>query len=384
MIDEKAPARAFRRSDFLKAAGAAGLAAATTGGLLEAAPALANGHPGGSGKSLAGHLTRISHVVCNVSDLERAREFWERWTPMRMYARTQTPRQRFRGLGIRSGQFDGYLMRSESDPGSPLGGPNYMSVHLVQWQDPAPVGVPYDSPLHVGWYRLCFAVEGTLAETHAALVAGGVTPYVPYTPDVAYFGIPDPDGITIEYIKLGNSTPRPTWIANATPNVQRDHVWYTETLGLNALFRATSCQLPNWLGPHPGTAAYDTVFMQAGSDPRLAIDFLEWSGPGPNGESEFGAGPNLSFGKPYREPNHLGYVRLAFEVDDIDACYDILRRSRPLGKAPGLAGPPEEWDLGPDAGTRRVLILNDPRGVGIELIERPPLPDVSTSPPAAC
>jgi hypothetical protein len=36
-----------------------------------------------------------------------------------------------------------------------------------------------------------------------------------------------------------------------------------------------------------------------------------------------------------------------------------------------VAGPPEEWDMG-DFGTRKVVIFEDPDGIMLELIERPP------------
>jgi hypothetical protein len=43
-------------------------------------------------------------------------------------------------------------------------------------------------------------------------------------------------------------------------------------------------------------------------------------------------------------------------------------------------GPVETWDLG-DLGTRRVLLMVDPDGMGLELIQRPPYPS-ETAPTA--
>ena len=65
-------------------------------------------------------------------------------------------------------------------------------------------------------------------------------------------------------------------------------------------------------------------------------------------------------------PNHLGIIRLAFEVDDIEAAYHKLRKAWHR-----VAGPPEEWDMG-EFGTRKVVIFEDPDGIMLELIERPP------------
>jgi len=58
-------------------------------------------------------------------------------------------------------------------------------------------------------------------------------------------------------------------------------------------------------------------------------------------------------------------MRLAFEVDDIEAAYHELRK---VWKR--VAGPPEEWDMG-DFGTRKVVIFEDVDGIMLELIERP-------------
>ena len=67
------------------------------------------------------------------------------------------------------------------------------------------------------------------------------------------------------------------------------------------------------------------------------------------------------FGRPYPVPNHLGIIRLAFEVDDIDAAFHELRK---VWKR--VAGPPEEWDMG-EFGTRKVVIFEDPDGIMLEL-----------------
>ena len=109
----------IRRGVFLRRAAVAGAGVAAVGG-LGAGTALAGGSYaiGKPGTSLYDRVNRFSHLVCNVSDLERAKEFWKKWTPMRAYARTQTPQQAFPNLGISSGQFDGYLMRDMNDPGS--------------------------------------------------------------------------------------------------------------------------------------------------------------------------------------------------------------------------------------------------------------------------
>jgi len=66
----------------------------------------------------------------------------------------------------------------------------------------------------------------------------------------------------------------------------------------------------------------------------------------------------------------VGIQRLAFEVDDLDAAADALRRQLPESLRDSVRGP-EIWDLGGDL-TRRVAIFRDHDGIAYELREQPP------------
>ena len=74
---------------------------------------------------------------------------------------------------------------------------------------------------------------------------------------------------------------------------------------------------------------------------------------------------------PYAEPNHVGIVRCAIEVDNLDAVHEILKRSTWAQQYPILMGGIEEWDFGPQWGARRVLNFKDPEGVAFQLVEQP-------------
>ena len=74
---------------------------------------------------------------------------------------------------------------------------------------------------------------------------------------------------------------------------------------------------------------------------------------------------------PYAEPNHVGIVRCAIEVDDLGAAHEILKRSTWAQQYPILTGGIEEWDFGPQWGARRVLNFKDPEGVAFQLVEQP-------------
>jgi catechol 2,3-dioxygenase-like lactoylglutathione lyase family enzyme len=354
------------------AAGGVGLTAAGSWLTTEALGSRPKGAAKGGGspkpatRGLYDRVNKIAGIVVNVSDLERSKAFWETWTPMRAYARTTTPRQAFRSLGIASGEFDGYLMRDKWEPG--VLGQGQFLVHLVQWKDPAPVGVPYDSSRNSGWYRLAFNVPDTQA-MYDRLVAGGVTPFAapafnpppPLLP-VSGFGYPDPDGITLQVIRGRPDLPdRLDHPACPTFDLQRSWRFYRDVIGLQIALRLSSCPIPNQWDRHGGSGPYEATLLRARGASPINLDIVEWGGDLPTS------------GRPYASPLNLGYAQVVFEVDDIEVSYDILRRlARRKGADFRLAGPPEVWDLGA-AGTRRTVILHDWMGVRYQLVEAQPV-----------
>jgi catechol 2,3-dioxygenase-like lactoylglutathione lyase family enzyme len=118
-------------------------------------------------------LNRISHWDVNVTNLERSRSWYEATTTLRVVARTKAS-QSFPSFGIGSGSFTGYLLKDGNLPrGVPM-------IHLVEWQNPAPVGKPYRSQANVGWYRICPIVDDIEA-ARGAVIAQGSEPFAPTT-----------------------------------------------------------------------------------------------------------------------------------------------------------------------------------------------------------
>jgi catechol 2,3-dioxygenase-like lactoylglutathione lyase family enzyme len=360
-----------RRSDFLKYAGALGLGA--TGALaLLAEQARAGGFPGpvdlpgGPGGTqtpsmgLRAHVNRFSHLVINVSDLERSREFYEATFPVTAVARTNGPAQAYPSLGLKQGRFDGYVLRdSQAYPSR--------AIHLVEWKEPKPTGKPYGVFFNLGIYRTSALTKDIQASYQTVLAAGGV-PWGPpsniiITPDgggVISFGYKDPDGATLQYLEDPTLVgPAVTFHENINVrSLRRSFAFYQDVLGLDYIFRRIAT------APQPATSGaigvgtdgdffFDAPFFGHRADQRNPVDLLEWEIPKP-------------VGQPYKSPFNLGIVRLALEVDDIHEAHEKLVQI-------GLKGVsrPEEWDMG-DFGTRQVLIFRDPDGTFLELIQRPP------------
>jgi catechol 2,3-dioxygenase-like lactoylglutathione lyase family enzyme len=73
---------------------------------------------------------------------------------------------------------------------------------------------------------------------------------------------------------------------------------------------------------------------------------------------------------PYRETNHVGITRIAFEVDDTDAIHEKLRTR---GDIEFLGQPATVRS--PTKGSLRILTFKDPHGIILELIEHRPAPN---------
>lgn len=338
------------------------------------------------GLGLRPHVNRFAHVTVNVSDLDRARAFWEATFPVTVTARTGGTRQRFSSLGIDDGQFDGYML--EDTAGFATRG-----IHLVQWKRPRPSGKPYTGLSHVGWYRLCAISDDVWKRYEAVLAAKGTAFAEPRPvgargsgddPSRFTFSFADPDGIVLEWVtsgpRIGGWGPDRTYhqCVNCR-SLRRSFDFYTRVVGLDPILRTMPvAPTPAREGPafdadYDGDVFSDAVFLGHRADTRSPIDLIQWISPPPRGAV-------------YASPVNLGIARLAFEVDDIDVAY------RALVEAPGMdprdvAGPPETWDLG-ELGQRKVVLFRDPDGCALELIERPPYtwdadPARDTYPPLA-
>jgi catechol 2,3-dioxygenase-like lactoylglutathione lyase family enzyme len=370
---EAPPAGGLRRTDFLKRAAVAGAGMSAAAALIaaERAAAVDIAFPPGETptpeRGLRAHINRFSHLVINVSDLERAREFYEATFPVTVTARTNGPPQPFRSLGIKRGQFDGYMLNDASEFPS-------RAIHIVEWKSPGPVGTPYGEANHNGFYRTA-ALTPDIQARHQAVIAAGSTPYGPPSPipvgpagaTATAFGFPDPDGSTLEWIAVAAGAPERLSHQNANArDLRKSFPFYQRVVGLDHNIRPFSPEpFDQTLGSlgrairnpdgtlYEGLVDFDAPFFSYRADGRNPIDLLQWELPG-------------VFGRPYPVPNHLGIIRLAFEVDDIEAAHHKLRKAWHR-----VAGPPEEWDMG-EFGTRKVVIFEDPDGIMLELIERPP------------
>jgi len=334
---------------------------------------------------LRGHINRFSHVVINVSDLDRAVEFYEATLPVQRRARIDGPPQPYRGLGIDHGHCVGWVLENRKDvspPGEFIAEfpPRY--IHLIEWKTPLPTGKPYAEANHVGIYRQNSLVNN-LDDAYQTVLAHGGRPYgepswIVLTPDgfrVRVFAYRDPDGTTLEMIGVDDpdsTTVYPGMLHHCNLNVRdlpTSYKFYRDVIGLDLTVYLAPAQLqpvtngslgdalrnPDGTEFTDGQMRFAATLLGIRSDSRNPIDVLQWHTPEP-------------YGQPYQRPTDLGIIRVAFEVDDIEAAHARLQLT---GRTP--VGPIETWDMG-EFGERRVVIFRDPDGIMLELIEFIPIP----------
>jgi hypothetical protein len=95
-----------------------------------------------------------------------------------------------------------------------------------------------------------------------------------------------------------------------------------------------------------------------GKENATVIDLIEFITP----KTVVGDGP-------YKQMNHVGITRMAFDVDDTDAIHAKLVQR---GDIEMLCQP--QSVQAPTGGTLRILTFKDPLGIVLELIENRPAP----------
>jgi hypothetical protein len=158
-------------------------------------------------------------------------------------------------------------------------------------------------------------------------------------------------------------------VAHNTADVRANLPFYLEGLGLDFLYGVQTPEVvPNVYSPGGGVTSHDGAAMCVRGDDRVLFDYLQWD-------------TSADHAVPYAQPNHVGIIRCAIEVDDLDAAYLVLRQL-PWAIAGAITiGAPEVWDFGAVFGARRVVNFTDPEGIGFQLVEQPPQSQLATLDP---
>jgi catechol 2,3-dioxygenase-like lactoylglutathione lyase family enzyme len=323
-------------------------------------------------RGLRNRLNCVRHYDVNVTDLERSIAWYQATTGIRPVRRTSAD-QPMPSLGLARGRFEGCMMQDPNQGGK------FAMIHLVEWKDPKPVGKPYASHANVGWYRIVPEVHD-LAAARERCIAHGSEPFAPSVDAMVkfhrnvephhyrVFTVHDPDGIAVEFSQPETRLRQPVvpiTVASNTAHVAEHLPFYTDTIGLDFVQGLQVGELmPNVYSPGGGMVGHDGALMAIRGDIRVNFDWLQWNDT-----------PSLP--TPYAEPYHVGIIRCALEVDDLDASYATLCQSSWAKAGKIKVGAPEVWDLGKEAGTIRVVNFTDPEGVCFQLVEQPSYPNAN-------
>jgi catechol 2,3-dioxygenase-like lactoylglutathione lyase family enzyme len=265
------------------------------------------------------------------------------------------PEQAFAALGIRSGRYDGWVLRDPSAHSGP-------AIHLVEWRSPDPVGSAYGEFWHVGFFRICMKSDDVPAVYRNVVAAGGVPftePLMPEGQNVGWpsFWVPDPDGIVLQNVTLpGVERLLHTCVNCSDLGASRS---FYEALGLRVYIESrTDVPIVFPFGTGGTMATYDAAIFECPDVPTpddmpvFSLDVCRWTMPEPTG-------------RPYETQNHLGIARLGVAVADlIRVRADLMTRGWTVSDI-------EERDFGAEVGTRNAAIVSDPDGAVMELVDRP-------------
>jgi catechol 2,3-dioxygenase-like lactoylglutathione lyase family enzyme len=145
------------------------------------------------------------------------------------------------------------------------------------------------------------------------------------------------------------------------PDIEKALEFYQDVLGLESIGSLRNEKSDGRVLGFPGQEIEIHADHLCGkhSDNATVIDLIEFVEP-----------PTMVGEGPYRQMNHVGITRVAFDVDDTDAIYEKLCQR---GDIEMLCGPTTV--RAPTKGSLRILTFKDPQGIVLELIEHRPPPE---------
>jgi catechol 2,3-dioxygenase-like lactoylglutathione lyase family enzyme len=299
-------------------------------------------------------ITRLSHIVVNVRDLERSAMFYEALGPLRPRERGSLQLDGSAGLGIGGPVHLDWLAMDDGTMGDPV------KVILAQWRKPALTAAPYPSVSSVGIVK--FAFHNPDPETKLErLRSMGVSP----TNSVIvrnYVTVLDPDGTIVSFRHTpGAAVEQLFHVHISTRHLARYLEFCDQVLDLEYWMKSMpNAPQPSSQGPGGDLVQWNSHFMRHPGDHRFTLDIGEYVYPEPQGE-------------PHRYANAVGIAMIGFEVLDIETARNVLatRISARGGGGATLQGGVETWTNADTGAAVGVLHCTDPDGNLLQFAERP-------------
>ena len=291
--------------------------------------------------------SRIYHLNSNCRDLDRAVVFYEALGLRRVVRTVPSRHQSGAAFGLDEVAWDAWILQSDDG----LAG---LSLDLLQWLTPEPVGEPPALDGTPGYNRLVFFQSDLDASIERGIAAGGTLVGGPIEIDAAGPGVRiamllDPDGVPVQLVSGDRNC-----IAHVVVNcadLDASVAYYRDVMGLQTTSPVESMV---WSGPLFGRtddiSIRGTILADGGS--RFTVALVQWMDPAP------------TTGVRVRGANELGLFRMAWSTDDCVADEAVVRAA---GSVPFV--PTEELSVGDDLPLLLVLFWPGPNGECLELIE---------------
>jgi len=290
---------------------------------------------------------RIYHVNSNCTDLERSARFYETLGLQRVTRTVPLRPQPGAAFGLEQVAWDAWIFQSDD-------GFDGLSLDLLEWTTPTPMGVPTALDGEPGYNRLVFEVIGLDAAVDRALAAGGAVVGGPTTVEggdgpVRIAIVRDPDGVPVQLVE--GAANRIAHVVVNCLDVDVALAYYRDVLGLRPTGDVADL---TWDGPLFGRdgeiSVRATMVADAGS--RFTVALVQWLDPAPVGPVRV------------RGANELGLFRMAWSTADCAADEAVVRAagSEPLAPTGTLS-------VGEDMPLLLVLFWPGPNGECLELIE---------------
>jgi catechol 2,3-dioxygenase-like lactoylglutathione lyase family enzyme len=242
-------------------------------------------------------------------------------------------------------------------------------VDLGWWHRPKSTGAPYARPHNVGHQRTGIRVPDA-GKVHDELAQMGIAAMsAPLDLDldghVNTFCLRNPDGVGVQVFDTpesrSDSDRRIKFISITVRDLEVSLPFYRDVLGMGVVrgpfdFGGPDVGRLYGLSGHK-SAAVRGVWLRPGDlkDGTL-IELLEWQKPASDGHPY---GRYVAGGGSYA--NHIGIVRIAFNVDGYQQVYDSL-----VGEGVQFVSAPQITDIGPDVA---YCCFEDPDGSILQLYE---------------
>ena len=291
--------------------------------------------------------SRIYHCNLNCSDLDRSVVFYEALGLHRVLRTVPSRTQSGSAFGLDEVAWDAWIMHSDD-------GLDGLSLDLLEWKTPLPVGSAPGLDGEPGYNRLMITTPDLGVTIERGIAAGGTLVGGPVEIDAGEHRprlamMLDPDGVPVQLL-ASDRTSIAQVVINCG-NIDESLAYYRDVMGLTPTGAPTEMTWTRELFGGEGDKTIVGVVLADGGS-VFTVALVQWLDPAPSVPARV------------RGANELGIFRMAWSTPDCAADEAVVRAA---GSTPFV--PTEELSVGDDLPLLLVLFWPGPNGECLELIE---------------